>query len=109
LLRGFLGGGRDPQRLDRGDEELIDTAREELTELLGITGRPLFAKLRRWTRQSPQYEVGHHERLAAIEDRVSAIPGLFVTGSGFRAIGIPDCVADGRETAARAAAFAGRL
>jgi protoporphyrinogen/coproporphyrinogen III oxidase len=103
LLRAFLGGGRDPQRLDRSDEELVDTAREELTDLLGITGRPLFAKLRRWTRQSPQYEVGHHERLAAIEERVNAVPGLFVTGSGFRAIGIPDCVADGRATAARAA------
>jgi protoporphyrinogen/coproporphyrinogen III oxidase len=109
LLRAFLGGGRDPQRLDRSDDELVDTAREELTELLGITGTPLFARLRRWTRQSPQYEVGHHERLAAIEERVQAIPGLFVTGSGFRAIGIPDCVADGRETAARAAAFAGQL
>jgi protoporphyrinogen oxidase len=33
------------------------------------------------------------------------VPGLFVTGSGFRSIGIPDCIADGRETAARAAAF----
>jgi protoporphyrinogen oxidase len=31
---------------------------------------------------------------------------VFITGSGFRAIGIPDCIADGRETAARAAAFA---
>ncbi len=26
-------------------------------------------------------------------------PGLFVTGSGFRGIGIPDCIADGRATA----------
>jgi protoporphyrinogen/coproporphyrinogen III oxidase len=108
LLRAFLGGGRDPQRLDRSDDELVDTAREELTELLGITGAPLFARLRRWTRQSPQYEVGHHERLAAIEERVSATPGLFVTGSGFRAIGIPDCVADGRATAAKAAGLLSR-
>jgi oxygen-dependent protoporphyrinogen oxidase len=108
LLRAFLGGGRDPQRLDRSDEELVETAREELTSLLGISGDPLFARLRRWTRQSPQYEVGHHERLAAIEERVHAIPGLFVTGSGFRAIGIPDCVADGRDAAARAAAFSER-
>jgi protoporphyrinogen oxidase len=32
---------------------------------------------------------------------------VFVTGSGFRAIGIPDCIADGREVAAKAAAFVG--
>ena len=105
LLRGFLGGGRDPQRLDRSDEELVASAREELTSLLGITGDPLFARLFRWTRQSPQYEVGHLPRVAAIDARLDDVSGLFVTGSGFHAIGIPDCVADGRETAARAAAF----
>jgi protoporphyrinogen oxidase len=32
---------------------------------------------------------------------------MFVTGSGFRAIGIPDCIADGREIAVKAAAFLG--
>ena len=35
----------------------------------------------------------------------SSVPGLFLAGSGFRAIGIPDSIADGRETAASAAAF----
>jgi len=105
LLRGFLGGGRDPHRLDAADDALIATAREELTALLGITGEPLLTRLFRWTRQSPQYEVGHLQRVAAIDQRLASIPGMFVTGSGFRAIGIPDCIADGRETAARAAAF----
>ncbi len=105
LLRGFLGGGRDPQRLEQSDAELVDSAREALGEIMHITGAPLFSRLYRWTRQSPQYEVGHLQRVAAIESHLAAIPGLFVTGSGFRAIGIPDCIADARETAARAAAF----
>ncbi len=35
----------------------------------------------------------------------TALPGLFVAGSGFHSIGVPDCVADGRAAAARAAAF----
>jgi oxygen-dependent protoporphyrinogen oxidase len=108
LIRGFLGGGRDPHRLDRGDEELIDTAREELASLLGITGPAVFSRLYRWTRQSPQYEVGHLQRLARIDSRLSAIPGVFLTGSGFRAIGIPDCITDGREIAAHASAHLGR-
>jgi protoporphyrinogen/coproporphyrinogen III oxidase len=105
LLRAFLGGGRDPHRLDAGDAELIDTARRELTSLLEVTGEPLFSHLFRWTRQSPQYEVGHQPRIASIEQRLAGVPGVFITGSGFRAIGIPDCIADARETAARAAAF----
>jgi protoporphyrinogen/coproporphyrinogen III oxidase len=105
LLRGFLGGGRDPRRLDAGDADLIETAREDLTDLLGITGSPIFSRLFRWARQSPQYEVGHLQRVAAIEERLAAVPGMFLAGSGLRAIGIPDCITDGRETAARAARF----
>jgi oxygen-dependent protoporphyrinogen oxidase len=105
LLRAFLGGGRDPHRLDRGDAELIETAREALEATLGIGGAPLFSRLFRWTRQSPQYEVGHLARIAEIDRCASRIPGLFLAGSGFRAIGIPDCVADGRDTATRAAAY----
>lgn len=110
LLRAFLGGGRDPHRLERSDAELREVAREELSEILGISGDPVFEpRVYRWTRQSPQYEVGHLDRVAAIEQRLAAVPGLFVAGSGFRAIGIPDCVQDGRAQAARAAAFvAGR-
>jgi len=72
---------------------------------MSITGPPLFTRLYRWTRQSPQYEVGHLQRLATIEEHLRHLPGLFITGSGFRAIGIPDCIADGREIAARAAAY----
>jgi len=109
LLRGFLGGGRDPHRLDASDEELVDTAQRELTDLLGISGAPLFSRLSRWTRQSPQYEVGHLDRIVSIERRLLALPGLFVTGSGFKAIGIPDCISDGRATAARAADYVAAL
>jgi oxygen-dependent protoporphyrinogen oxidase len=109
LLRGFLGGGRDPHRLDASDEELVDTARRELTDLLDISGAPLFSRLYRWTRQSPQYEVGHLHRITGIERRLLALPGLFVTGSGFKAIGIPDCISDGRATATRAADYVASL
>ena len=105
LLRAFLGGGRDPHRLDRPDDELIATARQELADTLGIDGDPIFSRLYRYTKQSPQYEVGHLHRVATIEQRLSHVPGLFLAGSGFRAIGIPDCIADGREMATRAAAF----
>jgi oxygen-dependent protoporphyrinogen oxidase len=105
LLRAFLGGGRDPHRLDQSDEELIEVAREALSDVMSISGPPLFSRLYRWTRQSPQYEVGHLERLAAIDQHLARFPGLFVTGSGFRSIGIPDCIGDGRATAERAARF----
>jgi oxygen-dependent protoporphyrinogen oxidase len=60
-------------------------------------------------RQSPQSEVGHLRRVTDIERRLTRLPGLFVTGSGFRAIGIPDCISDGRATALRAAGYLATL
>jgi protoporphyrinogen oxidase len=35
----------------------------------------------------------------AIERALARHPGVFLTGSGFRGAGIPDCIADGRATA----------
>jgi oxygen-dependent protoporphyrinogen oxidase len=105
LLRAFLGGGRDPSRTERTDEELSSMAQSALASVLGIDGGPVLTRVFRFTRQSPQYEVGHLERLAAIDNHLGRVPGLFVAGSGFHAIGIPDCVADGRAAAGRAAAF----
>jgi protoporphyrinogen oxidase len=41
--------------------------------------------------------------MTAIERAIAEHPGLFVTGSGFRGTGIPDCITDGRATAGQAA------
>jgi len=105
LLRTFIGGARDPDALDRSDDELIARSRGALQPLIGIRGEPLFARVYRWVRAGAQHEVGHLARMAAIERALTRHPGLFVTGSGFRVIGIPDCVADGRATARQAAAW----
>jgi oxygen-dependent protoporphyrinogen oxidase len=104
LLRAFIGGARDPGAMRLSDEELRTRAERELARILGITAAPLFTRLYRWDRANAQHEVGHLDRMAAIERRLAARPGLFVTGSGFRGVGIPDCIADARATAASAAA-----
>ena len=103
LLRAFLGGVTDPGALDRGDDAIVRTAFEELRGLLRITGDPTLTRVFRWPHATPQYLVGHGERVKRIEERLAALPGLFVTGSGYRGTGIPDCIADARATAARVA------
>ena len=108
LLRAFFGGGRDPGRLDRHDDAgLIRLATEELGEVLGIAGAPLLTRVTRWVRQSPQYVVGHGARIRAIDARLEAHGGLFGAGSGFGAIGIPDCIGHGRAAATRIHAWLG--
>jgi oxygen-dependent protoporphyrinogen oxidase len=99
LMRAFVGGARDPAALDQRDDQLVATAMSALRPLLGISGEPLLTRVYRFERKSAQHNVGHLERMAAIDRVLNAIPGLFVTGSGFRGVGIPDCVADARATA----------
>ncbi len=99
LLRTFVGGARDPNALDDTDQRLIARSIAALTPLIGITGEPLFARVYRFPRGNAQHEVGHLTRVAAIDRALARHPGLFVTGSGFRGVGIPDCVSDGRATA----------
>jgi oxygen-dependent protoporphyrinogen oxidase len=74
-----------------------------LSALLGITDDPMLVRLFRWIRATPQYTVGHAGRVAAIEERLTRYPGMFVTGSGYRGTGIPYSIADARATAAKAA------
>ena len=105
LMRTFVGGGRDPEALLRSDAELVERSLAALRPLLGIRGAPVLTRVYRFERASAQHEVGHAARLAAIERDLAGQPGVFVTGSGFRGVGIPDCVADARATAARVAEF----
>lgn len=103
LLRTFIGGARDPRAMERSDDELVRASLTEMGTLLGIHGTPLFTRLHRWNRANAQHDVGHLDLVSAIDRRLADRPGLFVTGSGFRGVGVPDCVADGRATAAAVA------
>jgi oxygen-dependent protoporphyrinogen oxidase len=104
LLRGFLGGVRDPSVLDLGDDGLVETVRREMGPVLGLSGDPVLARVFRWPAGTPQLEVGHLERMRELECSLAAVPGLILTGSGLRGTGIPDTIADGQRAAASAAA-----
>ena len=73
------------------DQEILETVRMVELETLDI-------RIYRWMQANPQYDVGHMARVDAVE---AALPdGLFVTGSPYRGVGIPDCVHQGQQTAA---------
>ena len=106
LLRAFAGGAHDPDAVTLPDEALVAVATRELSEVLGTSGPPLLTRVQRWIQAGAQHNVGHRQRIALLERRLAAAPGLFVAGSGFRAIGVPDCVADGRAAGRAAADYA---
>jgi oxygen-dependent protoporphyrinogen oxidase len=105
LLRTFLGG---PATEGMAPESLERSVRDQLRDILGVTAAPLVARTHVWPRAMAQYEVGHLERVAAIERTLDRLPGLALAGNGLFGVGIPDCVRSGEMAAERVAALAGR-
>lgn len=99
LIRVFFGGSRNQELVERSDDDIYAIARRELDAILGINAEPVFHRIFRWRRATPQYDLGHLERVAAIEAALPA--GIWVTGSPYRGIGIPDCVHQAQETASQ--------
>jgi oxygen-dependent protoporphyrinogen oxidase len=71
---------------------LVTLAREELRLMAGVTAEPVLTEAIRWKRGIPQYNLGHLGRLAAIDEGVARLPGLFLTGNAYRGVGLTDCV-----------------
>jgi protoporphyrinogen/coproporphyrinogen III oxidase len=95
LLRAFAGGALQPEMFDAPEARI----EEDLCELLGITGRPLFTEVAKWERSMPQYEVGHLDRVTQIETELERMPSLTLAGNAYRGAGIPDCIRSGEAAA----------
>lgn len=105
LVRLFFGGSA-PEVVELDDAGLLAVLRRELSELLGITADPLEMVAYRWPHSFPQADVGHLDRLAELEQQLP--PGIFLAGSSYRGIGVPDCIRQGRAAAAAAVQYLSR-
>ena len=99
LFRAFVGGAFGKKYLAKDDSDLLSTVESDLQNILGIEGKPLFNRLQRHPDAMIQYGVGHLDRVNALRGALEKTPGLFLTGAGFRGVGIPDCVHDAESQA----------
>jgi oxygen-dependent protoporphyrinogen oxidase len=91
LLRALCGGWHRPEIPGWSDERLLEAVRAELALSMQIHAPPVFHHIVRWDRAIPQYQLGHLERVAAIEERASRYPGLFLGGNAYRGVAMNDC------------------
>ncbi len=97
LMRVFFGGSRNPNVFHLDDDDLLDLVKKELSITMGLEAEPLLSRIYRWPQASPQYDVGHLDRLADLESLCPV--GLYLTGSAYKGVGIPDCITQGEKTA----------
>jgi oxygen-dependent protoporphyrinogen oxidase len=92
LLRVFIGGARDPLAVARSDNDLLLAALQGIRNLLGVSGEPVLADIRRYRNAIPQYHRGHRERIARFREAVADVPGLRVIGNYLEGVSLNDCV-----------------
>jgi oxygen-dependent protoporphyrinogen oxidase len=92
VIRAFFGGSSADTLAPQPDEAIVAAAFAQLTKLLGPLPEAALTTVRRWPRSLPQYEVGHIERMAALDDHIAALGGLTLLGNGYRGVGLPDLI-----------------
>lgn len=110
VLRVSVGRDDDDRHTRLDDGELFDTVLAELSSLpplrgLRETGAVIARRVSRWPRSLPQYRPGHGQLVDWIEEALAReMPGVFVTGAAYRGLGIPACIRQGNEAAAKVTA-----
>jgi protoporphyrinogen/coproporphyrinogen III oxidase len=103
LIRGMVGRDGDQAWATMDDASLVAAIRAELAEAMGVRAEPVAVLVRRIPAAMPQYTVGHAGRLAEVRRALTGLPGMHLTGAGYRGVGISGCI-----TQAEAAAVAVR-
>lgn len=100
LVRLSTGRFGDARHHDLADDQLVTALLAELSEAVEVTGEPVGVRVGRWNQAFPQYTPGHRDRVAraraAVTDRD---PRIHLVGASYDGIGVPACIATGRNTA----------
>lgn len=100
LLRVFMGGAANPERVDQAENVLMELALAEIRELLQWTGKkPAWSRIIYWPKAMPQYNLGHLDRLQGLKVDLERWPTLQLCGAAYSGVGIPQCVRSGEEAA----------
>jgi len=92
LLTSFVGGATNPQAATRSSQALISLVHREIAPVLKLRQEPAFSNVEIYQRAIPQYNLGHGERLAALEALQAKYPGLWLVGNYLRGPAIGACV-----------------
>lgn len=98
ILRVSAGKFGDDRAMKLDDDALVRTLVDEVATTSELGGEPSDVRVTRWPRSFPQYEPGHLERVAHIEQLVTgALPHVALAGAALRGLGVPACIRQGRD------------
>ncbi|BBI34864.1 protoporphyrinogen oxidase [Cohnella abietis] len=100
LIRCYVGRAGDEKGVELSDAVLASVVQRDLYDLMGLTATPEFVEITRLRHSMPQYPIDHNKAISSFRDSLSKqLPGVQVTGAAFGGVGLPDCVAQGKQAA----------
>ncbi|AFZ12111.1 protoporphyrinogen oxidase [Crinalium epipsammum PCC 9333] len=93
MLTNFIGGATDPEVGNLDNEQLVQAVHKDLQRvLLKKDVPPKAIAVHLWKRAIPQYTLGHHLRLAQINQDLAQLPGLYLCSNYTDGVSLGDCV-----------------
>ena len=95
LVTSYVGGERQPELAGLPPEKLAGLVCEDLRELLGVKGRPVFQNVTVYPRAIPQYNVGYGKFKALLDEIEAKASGLFFAGHYRDGVSLGDSIVSG--------------
>ncbi|HXX63841.1 MAG TPA: protoporphyrinogen oxidase [Bacteroidota bacterium] len=102
-LTSFVGGSRQSALAALGEGKLIELVMAELRSIMGISRDPVYAKIMRWDRAIPQYNLGYLSLVEEIAQAEESNPGLYFCANFRGGIAVGDCLMSAEKIAGRIA------
>lgn len=101
LVKAIAGGATRPEVVDWDDDRLAHQVGGELARAVGRDLEAGFTEVVRHRPGIPQYELGHDRWLAHLDRLLSDVPGLYLTGWGYRGVGVAQLASEAAGLARR--------
>ncbi|MGN7477901.1 protoporphyrinogen oxidase [Solibacillus silvestris] len=100
LLRVYIGRVGDESIVELSDSEIEKIVLQDLERAIGLDTQPLLTVVARWKEAMPQYTIGHEARMSTMKAQFyKEFPHVYLAGSSYEGISIPDCVLQGKDAA----------
>jgi oxygen-dependent protoporphyrinogen oxidase len=95
LVTSYVGGERQPELATLPPEKLVALVGDDLCELLGAKGQPVFQNVTLYPQAIPQYNVGYGKFKALLDEIELKAPGLFFAGHFRDGVSLGDSIVAG--------------
>ncbi len=96
----MMGGAHHPFLVDLSDSAILEKVAEALSNHLGVRETPDAIHIQRIYNAIPQYALGHHQTVSAIEGEMLELSSrISCLGSSLYGVSINDCIANAKKKA----------